>query len=62
SFNLAQVTVLDDKYGLQALDHDQVLHLMQLLGGQPYLLNRAFYAMVMEKFPWAKLLTTWQQY
>ena len=56
------MTVLDDKYGLQALDHDQVLHLMQLLGGQPYLLNRAFYAMVMEKFPWAKLLTTWQQY
>ncbi|MEM7794088.1 MAG: AAA-like domain-containing protein [Cyanobacteria bacterium P01_C01_bin.118] len=58
SFNLAQATTLAEKYALRSLDKHQMEHLMQLLGGQPYLLNRAFYAMAMEKVSLKQLLTT----
>ena len=58
SFNLAQATVLAQRYGLQALNTHQLLHLMQLLGGQPYLLNRAFYAVATKKVALTQLLKT----
>ncbi|MEM7065354.1 MAG: AAA-like domain-containing protein [Cyanobacteria bacterium P01_B01_bin.77] len=58
SFNLAQAAVLAEKYRLQSLDNNQMLHLMRLLGGQPYLLNRAFYAMAAEGVPLTQLLAT----
>ncbi|NEQ48958.1 MAG: hypothetical protein F6K11_02335 [Leptolyngbya sp. SIO3F4] len=58
SFNLAQATTLAQKYGLHSLDNNQMLRLLQLLGGQPYLLNRAFYAVAVEKVSWTQLLKT----
>ena len=57
-FTLAQAIALAEKYGLQSLDNHQMQHLMQLLGGQPYLLNRAFYAMAMENVSLSQLLET----
>ncbi|MEM9217135.1 MAG: AAA-like domain-containing protein [Cyanobacteria bacterium P01_F01_bin.150] len=57
-FNLAQAIALSEKYGLQSLNDHQMDHLMQLLGGQPYLLNRAFYAMAIESISLGQLLET----
>lgn len=57
-FSPEQVDELADKYNLPPFSSTQMTQLMKLLGGQPYLLNRAFYALKELGLAFERLLET----
>ncbi|MEM9088021.1 MAG: AAA-like domain-containing protein [Cyanobacteria bacterium P01_F01_bin.53] len=57
-FDVTQATALAQRYGLHRLETAQMQQLMTLLGGQPYLLNRAFYVMATQGMPLDRLLAS----
>jgi hypothetical protein len=55
-FNLEQVQDLNSRHGAPLLDESELLNMMTLLGGHPYLVRQAFYTLVDEGITWAELV------
>lgn len=53
-FNLDQVSRLNVLHG-SALDDEEILEMMNLLGGHPFLTRQAFYTLRHEKITWSEL-------
>lgn len=57
-FNLSQVQQLASAYGLEHLGKGQIEKLMDIIGGHPYLLSKAFYYLRLGEITFTQLLET----